>query len=84
MLITGTALLFEQIAERRHDLPYPLDTARILEAPTPANAAAAARDIEQRYAGLLAAPGPDGVDEHWRISNMAGLVAGIIDSLSAR
>lgn len=84
MFITGTALLFERIADRRDDLPYPLDTARILGAPTAADAAAAARDIEHRYAGLPAAPGPDSVDEHWRISRMAGLVAETIASESAR
>lgn len=70
IFVTGTTLVFEDIRLRRDDLPYPIDEAALREG-TPANAYQRALELSKAYAGQPSHPGEDGVDEHWRISNMA-------------
>lgn len=79
VLITGTTLVFEEINERRSDLPFDIDEVALRELVDPRQAAELARTISYHYAGLTPSRAPDGVDEFWRISNMAKVVAETID-----
>lgn len=79
VFITGTTLTFEKIKQRRSDLPYPIDEVGLREARTPAEAVRIARSIAENYANLEPVMAPDGVDENWRISNMAKTVAETIE-----
>lgn len=80
VLITGTTLALEEINARRGtSLPYPVDEVALHESIDPRDAARLAREISSRYAGLEPLAGPDGIDEHWRISNMAKVLAETID-----
>ena len=79
MLITGTTRVFEEINGRRRDLPFGIDEVALRELHEPRQAAQLARTISNHYAGLTPSPAPDGVDEFWRISNMAKVVAETID-----
>lgn len=81
VLITGTTLVLEEIRNRRDDLPFPIDEAAIREAPTPGESISAAESLADSYAAASPHIGPDGVDEHWRVSNMARVVA---DTIRAR
>jgi len=69
VFITGTTLVLEDIRIRRADPPLLFDEA-ILRESDPATAYRLALELSDGYAGLLPAPGPDGVDENWRISSM--------------
>jgi len=75
VLITGTTLVLEEINGRRHDLPFSIDEVALRELLDPRQAAQLARTISNHYAGLTPSPAPDGMDEFWRISNMAKVVA---------
>jgi hypothetical protein len=80
VLITGTTLVLEEINGRRGaSLPFPVDEVALRETTDPREAARLAREISAQYAGLQPLAGPDGVDEHWRISNMTKIVAETID-----
>ena len=72
--ITGSTLVFEDIRLRRDDLPVPYDEANLREG-TPAQAYRHAVELSDAYAKQPAHRGSDGVDEHWRISNMAREIA---------
>lgn len=69
VFITGTTLVLEYIRTRRTDLPMLFDEA-VLRESEPQAAYRLALELADGYSGLPAAPGPDGVDENWRISNM--------------
>ena len=79
-LITGTTLVFEEIKSRRNDLPYPIHEEAIREAATPSDAVRLAREIASTYRTAEPYIGPDGVDEHWRVANMAAIVADTIEA----
>lgn len=79
VLITGTTLVFEEINERGGDLPFGIDEVALRELIDPRQAAELARTISNYYADLTPSPTPDDVDEFWRISNMAKVVAETID-----
>lgn len=74
VFITGATLVFEDIRLRRGDLPILYDEAELREG-TPTNAYRHAVELSDAYARQPAYPGRDGVDEHWRISNMSREVA---------
>lgn len=79
--LTGTTLVLEEIRLRRGDsLPHPFDEAKLREASTPREAAVKARDLAQAYEGAPPHAGPDGVDEHWRISAMSLAFAEAVES----
>lgn len=69
IFITGTTLVLEDIRTRRTDLPLLFDEAVLREGEL-ATAYRLALELADGYTGLPPAPGPDGVDENWRISNM--------------
>jgi hypothetical protein len=69
VFITGTTLVLEDIGARRTDLPLLFDEA-VLRESEPGKAYRLALKLADGYAGLPPAPGPDGVDESSRISNM--------------
>lgn len=69
IFITGTTLVLEDIRTRRTDLPILFDEV-VLRESEPATAYRLALELADGYAGLPPAPGPDGVDENWRISNL--------------
>lgn len=75
ILISGTTLMFEEINGRRDDLPYPIDEVTIREAAVPAESVRVAQLLADQYATAPPYIGADGVDEHWRVSNMAQVVA---------
>lgn len=78
--LTGTTLVLEGIRTRRGaNLPYPYDEAKLREASTPRESVAEARRLADLYAGTEPHPGPDGVDDHWRISNMALVFAKTVE-----
>lgn len=74
IFITGTTLVFEDIRLRRDSLPVPFDEANLREG-TPAEVYSNAIALSEAYAKQPAHPGDDGIDEHWRISNMAREIA---------
>lgn len=79
--LTGTTLVLEEIRLRRgNSLPHPFDEAKLREAPTPRAAVAEARGLAQAYEGAPPYAGPDGVDEHWRISAMSLAFAEAVES----
>ncbi|WP_148061283.1 hypothetical protein [Frondihabitans sp. PhB188] len=81
MNLTGTTLVLEEIRNRRGaDLPFAFDEARLREASTPEESVAEARRLSELYAGIAPHPGPDGVDDHWRISNMSLEFARTVES----
>lgn len=69
VFITGTTLVLEDIRTRRKDLPLMFDEG-VLRESEPGTAYRLALELAEGYASLPPAPGPDGVDENWRISNM--------------
>ncbi|MGZ0213306.1 MAG: hypothetical protein ACKVI4_12620 [Actinomycetales bacterium] len=69
VFITGTTLVLEEIRTRRTDLPLLFNEA-VLRESEPRTAYRLALELAEGYAGLPPSPGPDGVDENWRISNM--------------
>jgi len=75
VFITGTTLVLEGIRARRSDLPVVYDEAALRER-TPREVYRLALDISAAYADLPEHLAPDGVDEHWRISNMTRELAG--------
>lgn len=79
--LTGTTLVLEEIRLRRGaSLPHPFDEARLREASTPREGATAARDLARAYEGAPPHAGPDGVEEHWRISAMSLAFAAAVES----
>jgi hypothetical protein len=80
VFITGTTLILEEIRVRRDDLPYPYDEAELREASTPDEAALKARELSKNYEGQPPHLGPDGVDDHRRISSLATALAERIES----
>jgi hypothetical protein len=70
IFVTGTTLVFEDIRLRRTDLPYPIDEASLRES-SPDEAYRLAMELSAAYAHQPPHSGNDGVNEHWRISNMA-------------
>ncbi|TDW26910.1 hypothetical protein [Cryobacterium psychrophilum] len=80
VLITGSTVVLEEISERRPDLPYAFDGAELREAATPAEAVTKARQLARLYADQPEHIGPDGVDEHWRISNLSRVMADRIEA----
>lgn len=74
VFITSTTLVFEDIRLRRDSLPVPYDEANLREG-TPARAHAYAIELADAYAEQPAHSGEDGIDEHWRISNMSREIA---------
>lgn len=79
--LTGTTLVLEEIRQRRGaSLPYPYDEARLREASRPHESAAEARRLAELYADVAPHPGPDGVDDHWRISNMSLVFAQTVEA----
>lgn len=80
VLITGTTLVLEEIRRRRNDLPCPIDQEAIGEAATPSDAVRVARELASNYRTTEPHIGPDGVDEHWRVANMAAVVADAIEA----
>lgn len=74
VFITGATLVFEDIRLRRDHLPNPYDEAKLREG-TPAQAYRHAVELSDAYAKQLVYLGKDGIDEHWRISNMAREIA---------
>lgn len=72
--VTGATLVFEDIRLRRDHLPIPYNEADLREG-TPEEAYGRAVDLSNAYANQPPYLGDDGVDEHWRISNMAREVA---------
>ena len=68
--ITAATLVFEDIRLRRQDLPIRYNEADLREG-TPEEAYDRAVDLSDAYAKQPAHLGEDGIDEHWRISNMA-------------
>lgn len=83
VLITGTTLVFEELKRQRSDLPYPIDEEAIREADTPSDATRVARELAAVYRTAEPHIGPDGVDEHWRVANMATAVADAIEATSS-
>jgi hypothetical protein len=80
VLITGTTLVFEELKSRRSDLPFAIDEEAIREAATPSEAVRVARELMAAYRTAPPHIGPDGVDEHWRVANMAAVVADTIEA----
>lgn len=70
VFITGATLVFEDIRLRREDLPVAFDETDLREG-TPTAAYHHAADLSDAYAKQPSYPGEDGIDEHWRISNLA-------------
>ncbi|HEY0249065.1 MAG TPA: hypothetical protein VGC45_12465 [Gryllotalpicola sp.] len=79
--LTGTTLILEEIRNRRgDDLPHPYDETKLREAATPWESAAEARKIAALYNGIAPHPGCDGVDDHWRISNICLMFAQTVET----
>jgi len=74
VFITGSTLVLEDIRLRRDDLPVAFDEADLREG-TPAEAYHRAVSLSDAYADQPSHLGEDGIDEHWRISNLAREVA---------
>lgn len=77
IFVTGTTLIFEDIRLRRTDLPFPIDEASLREG-SPESAYRGAARLAAAYADQPPHPGDDGVDEHWRVANMARELAELI------
>ncbi len=74
VFITGSTLVLEDIRLRRGDLPVAFDEADLREG-TPAEAYRRAVGLSGAYAEQSSHLGADGIDEYWRISNLAREVA---------
>ena len=70
VFITGSTLVLEDIRLRRDDLPVTFDEADLREG-TPTGAYRHAVNLSNAYAEQPSHPGEDGIDEYWRISNLA-------------
>ena len=70
VFFTSSTLVLEDIRLRRDDLPVQYDEATLREG-TPAQAYRRAVDLADAYGQQPVHRGRDGVDEHWRISNLA-------------
>ncbi|MDN5725254.1 MAG: hypothetical protein L0G99_04880 [Propionibacteriales bacterium] len=68
--ITGSTLILEDIRLRRDDLPVTFEEADLREG-TPTEAYRHAVTLSRAYAEQPPHTGEDGIDEHWRISNLA-------------
>jgi hypothetical protein len=70
VFIAGATLVLEEIRLRRDDLPIQYDEAGLREG-TPDEVYGRAVYLAQSYSTQSPQYGEDGIDEHWRISNMA-------------
>jgi hypothetical protein len=79
--LIGTTLVLEEIRLRRgDDLPHPYNEAKLREASTPREAAAEALRLADLYAKIVPHAGPDGVDDHWRISTLSLVFAQTVEA----
>ena len=74
MFITSATLVLEDIRLRRGDMPVPYDEADLREG-TPAGAYRHAVELADAYNRQPTFSGSDGIDEHWRVSNLAREIA---------
>jgi hypothetical protein len=79
--LTGITLVLEEIRRRRgDDLPHPYDESKLREAATPIASVREARELARLYANITPHPGPDGTNDHWRISNTATVFAETVEA----